>query len=239
MIDGEATLDALRATLHDIDPADVRALAASPEELVSEALGLCRFARNTKPFRLEVEEMGFDDAYLDRVEQAAAAAEHAQTEWVLARERGKGRGLYELLGAAAGVRDALLAACRYHLRDEPSMQNELDAIEEGEGAADLILDLDMLARIVQVMHSHFPTGDPFIDAPSLCERAHALARELRGAVAEDFDDGDRATARDLRNRAFTHLESLVSELFHASFYRFYDDTMMLQQLRHLARRRRR
>jgi hypothetical protein len=240
MIDSEAALDALRATLHDIDHADVRAPAAAPEELVSEALGLCRFARNTRPFRMEVEEMGFDEAYFDRVEQAAAAAEQAQTEWVLARERGKGRGLYELLGAAAGVRDALFAACRYHLRDEPTIQNELDAVEEGEGAADLILDLDTLAHIVKVKRAHFPTQDPFIDAPALCERARELARELRAAVAEDFDtDGSRATARDLRNRAFTHLEALVSELFHASFYRFYDDAMMLQQLRHLARRRRR
>ena len=132
MYDGEEALAALAHVLNDeIDVEDVRALDGPPDELVSEALGLCRFARNTRPFLMEVEGMGFDVAYLDRIEQAAAAAEQAHTEWVLARERGKGRGLYELLGSAASVRDALLASCRYHLRRDASMQHELDAVEDG------------------------------------------------------------------------------------------------------------
>lgn len=221
-------LNQLRPTLERIDPDHVRAPTGHALELADRAREMCVFLQEDPELIDALSSIGQED--LERVERACQALEAAEAQWCTYLDACDG-GLGDVEVQARQARDMLVAACRFFLRGERSIQLELAEIQTGEGAADLILDLDTLANLVRARARSF-RADPTFQARDRAREAHALARSLRSTLYEHLDDPEsHEDARSLRNRAYTHLDDLVYEIRAALAYKFCHDPEILRSLR--------
>lgn len=150
---------------------------------------------------------------------AVAASRQAQSQWVVIRDRGKPRAQHERERAGIVLRSEISAACRWNLRHDRAAQAVLDDIARGQGVADLIQDLLTLAALLDRHESAFDPDETF-DAPAHAEAARSAAEEITAGLSESRLTADRDAAKDLRDRAYTHLTKLVSALRDAGRYAF-------------------
>jgi hypothetical protein len=163
--------------------------------------------------------VGAAPASLEGLPVAVAATRQAQSEWTVIRDRGKPQAQRDRETAGATLRADLVAACRWNLRDDATAQAVLDEIVQGEGVPDLVQDLLDLAMLIGRHETAFD-GDETFDVATQAEAARSMAGEISAGLSEGKTPGDHQAAKLLRDRAFTHMDRLMTELREAGRYAF-------------------
>lgn len=176
---------------------------------------------------------------VDALAPAIAFTRDAQSRWVVARDRSKPEAQREREARGGDLRAEILSAGMWSLRSDRAALGTLAAISEGEGLADLVQDLHDLAELVDRKRDAF-IADQTFDAPASAEKARSLASEISAGIGLAQIDGDAQKARDLRDRAFTHLAHVVDELREAGRHAYRHDPRMRRHFtsRYLERKRR-
>ena len=217
-----ALFDKLLAKYERLNPEKIFPPMLPPDVIISEARELLDALQEDEALRQPLEDLGINAEELALAREAVHFAQLAQQRWMEVTSHRHITQWSELEHQAEAVRAEIIASVRYHMRHDPRMMNELHEIHEGEGAADLILDLDTLARFLRTRPRVF-RADPRFDPLATAERARELARSLREMMFELPDDTERDTVRRLRNLTFSYLRQHIAEIRAAGQYRFWND----------------
>jgi hypothetical protein len=95
----------------------------------------------------------------------------------------------------------------------------LSVIQEGEGVADLVQDLDDLAMLIVQYLPAFASDQSF-DAPARAEEARTLGAEIRAGLSQTRQPGAQDASKDLRDRAFSYLDDLTSRVRESARYAY-------------------
>lgn len=164
-------------------------------------------------------QVGLAPSTIDALPRSVAATRQAQSQWVVMRDRGKPQAQRDREQAGVELRAELVAACRWSLRAEPGAKAVIDEIVQGEGVPDLVQDLlDLSALILQ--HEPAFGGDETFDAAAQAEAARSAAAELTAGLSESRLLGDHEAAKQLRDRAYSHMARLVADVREAGRYAF-------------------
>lgn len=170
--------------------------------------------------------VGIEAGKLDKLPVALAAAQDAQAAWVNVKGRSYSNTLVELIAQAHKERSEVLAAARYHLRDDRVIAETLSTIAEGEGLDDLVQDLFALWRLLDQNAAAFERDTTF-DAPARAQGARDLAQRLQQTQTEEQFDTMQRAMRDQRDRAYTLLSRLVDEIRRGGRYAFRSDATIV------------
>ena len=170
--------------------------------------------------------VGGEAGDLDKLPVALAAAQEAQAAWVSVRGRSYSNTLVELIARAYGERGDLVAAARFHLRGDRVGAEALSAIGDGVGLDDLVQDLFALWRLIEQNREAF-TRDRTFDARARAKGARDLAMRLQQTQTEERFDIMKHELRDRRDRAYTLLSRLVTEIRRAGRYAFRGDPVLV------------
>lgn len=176
--------------------------------------------------RAQLLAVGLEAEKLDKLPVALTAAQDAQADWVNVRGRSYSNNLVELIAAAHSERSELLAAARFHLREERTIGETLGAIAEGEGLDDLVQDLFALGRLIEQNTQAFERDTTF-DAPTRARGARDLAQRLQRTQTEEQFDTLQRQLRDQRDRTYTLLSRLVDEIRRTGRYAFRNDPTLV------------
>lgn len=163
--------------------------------------------------------VGVPAGALDDARAALEASREAQAAWLVAWGGRKGVDRKEAEAAGDALRGDLVAACRWNLRADADAQASLSRIVEGEGLADLVQDLYDLAALITAKADAF-APDATFDPGERAAAARASAEAISAGLATAFSEGEKAAAKDLRDRATSWLSSQLSALRAAGTYRF-------------------
>ena len=142
---------------------------------------------------------------------AISASREAQAQWTVASSRSKSEDQVQREAAGIAHRARIVAASRYHLADDAQVQDKLDEIQEGEGIADLIADLEALTVLVRA-HAPVYEGDTTFNPHAEAELAANLAVTIAAGQALYAANPPARELLDLRDRASTFLERLLARL---------------------------
>lgn len=186
--------------------------------------------------------IGLEPTRLTALPVAVEATRQAQSQWVVVRDRSKPEAQREREAQGEALRAMLVAACRWNLRHESRAQGVLDTISAGEGVPDLIQDLRDLAVLIDQHRPDFMLDETF-DAPARIQATRSLAAELSEGLSAGRSGRGYQAAKRVRDRAFTHLVRLVTDIRTAGRYAFRSDpkraaVFTSQYLRRKRRRRR-
>lgn len=225
-----AALDNLLPILKGIEAADVR----SPDHAVASYLqmnhDLATYLEEHPAVRAKLIEVGAPDASFAAHRKATTALGEAESSWQATRKRMTPEQRAALEKKAYAARSDLVASCRWNLRLNKNAQAAIDAVQEGDGVADLSLDLDTLATLVKANSAAFAQDKTFNVAEQI-KVAEDLAREVRENLSGGRADKSSADAKDLRDRAFTYLDELWTDLREAGRYAFRGNEDVLQHFR--------
>ena len=171
-----------------------------------------------------VMDLGFGEAWLEKAERCVHLATVAQEAWATASQEEAYTPWATLEVRGIRMRAHMLAMAKYHMRAHKRILREVAAIEEGDGASDLILDLDALARLFRAKRLLL-TQETAVDLPTFVDDAKALSRTLRDMMHEVPQQ--ILAARAQRNRAFCILQRRTEALRTAGRYRFWDDDELI------------
>ena len=208
--------------LEALDERHVHAPHISPLVLAEEAVALVDQVQGREDLSAPLEELSIDEETFETVRRTARLCRELEQRWKKRQGAARQGGWSEVEKRAQLMRAELIAASRYHMRYDAHMLHELDLVQQGEGAADLILDLDTLARFIKGRGRCFK-GDPRFKVDERAERARAMAQELRRRLGDIPRDTRLAELRTVRTRAFSLLSFLVFEIRQAGLYRFWGD----------------
>jgi hypothetical protein len=216
----DAALESLRDTLLAMPSEHVDSPPFPMAVILQEANDLLTLVRDPGVWD-RLGSVGAQQSDREALAQAIAATRAAQSEWTVARDRSKSSGQAEREQRAYKLRGDLLDAGRWNLRNDRTALGTLSAIAEGEGVADLIQDLNDLALLLEQKQAAF-VNDKTFDLATRVEEARSLASELSAGTSAERLDTNQALLVDLRNRAFTRLDALVTSLREAGRYAFRD-----------------
>lgn len=157
---------------------------------------------------------------------AVAAARQAQSDWVVAFDRTKSDAYRSAAEQARALRGEITAACRWNLRGDRVALATVNAIAPEDGQADLVQDLIDLAQLLETRQAAFK-GDSTFEAAPKAKQARQLARDLQQGISKQQLKNDQAAAKELRDRAFTHLFDEVNLVREAGRYAFRNDPRLL------------
>ena len=173
--------------------------------------------------RLRSAQPAFDPA-LD-LRAAVDLLRERQVAWLQITTKRKPEEQADLEARGEQLRAEVLAALRWLMRADVQARDFIAQVQDGAGLADLIQDLDVLAAFLSERADQL-TDDEF-DPHAHAQQAATLAEQLRaGFVAAAAPDG-REGLRDLRDRAWTYLAAVMSEIRTAAAFRFRQDPDLL------------
>jgi hypothetical protein len=158
--------------------------------------------------------VGLEQSTLTALPVALDASRSAQSAWVVSTDRSKPTAQRDREQRGYEHRSEMIAACRWNLRANRAVQAALDVISEGDGIPDLIQDLRDIGALTEANLPAFARDETF-DAKEAVETARSLA-----------DEGS-TKAKDLRDRAWTHLWNLDSEIRAAARHAYRNDQEQL------------
>jgi hypothetical protein len=220
-------LDLLHDDLEQLDPSYIHDPLVSPLVFIQEARELLQELEPRADLTEPLRDLGITGETFGKAHQCAALCEEIEASWSAIVRKSRRSTWSEVEKRGQQMREELIAAARYHLRHDAMMLHELDLVQEGEGAADLILDLDTLARFIRGRRRCF-RRDPHFDVDERADGARSMAHELRDHLGDIPRDPERDAMRKLRARAFSLLSFLVFEIRQAGLYRFWRDEERLQ-----------
>ncbi|MEW7290636.1 hypothetical protein [Aquimarina sp. 2304DJ70-9] len=150
----------------------------------------------------------------------AGALRHAQSLWVSERygQEEANKAWKEQSPKAYELRDDLLDDFRYAFRKRPDLLSRVREIANGQGNADMIQDLSDLSVLGksnpgELTIAKFKLAKLDIAAQVSNDMAELLAK-ANGATLEN------SLAKEIRDKAFTHLKEAVDEIRDAGKYVF-------------------
>lgn len=178
---------------------------------------------------------------IDGLETAIGALREAQSRWIVARDDRKPQELADRETDGFALRSRMLRACRWNLKDSVGAQGVLDRIVEDDGVPDLVQDLQDMAMLVETEVSAFASDTTFA-AAEVVEEARSLADAIAQGLSVSRSDEDQDEAKLWRDRAFTHLDRVMTEIRAAGRYAYEGDEKLLSRfssayLRQTRRRR--
>lgn len=225
-LDEEDSIEHLTSLLHQdlerLDPQYIHAPVTYPLIYVEEARDLVEVLQRDDALAGPLRELGITPETYHTTLLAAKLCEAIEAKWVTVVRRTRRASWSEVEKRGQQMREELIAASRYHMRHDAHMLHELDLVQEGEGAADLILDLDTLARFIRGRRRCFK-NDPNFDADERADAARQMAHELREHLGDIPRDPQREALRKKRNRVFSLLSFLLFEIRQAGLYKFWQD----------------
>lgn len=217
-------LDQLKPTLNSIAREDVAEPRIPIAVFLQEAHDLATLV--VQPgVEKELVHVGIAKKTLTALDTGVAAARQAESDWVVAFDRAKPATQRKLEDQATALRNELMAACRWNLRDDRVALATVSAVAAGNGLADLVQDLNDLAHLID-SRSHAFKSDATFDALAKAREAKTLAKQLEQGVSSTKLADEQARAKDLRDRAFTYLYDQVSLVREAGRYAFRDNDAM-------------
>jgi hypothetical protein len=202
---------------------------------LQEAHDLLELCRGTD-VSAALSQVGISSALVDDLAVRIQAAREAQSAWASFRDGSARAPLTELEARAESHRRDMLAACRFGLRRTREAQVALAPFRDRAGVDGMVQDLFDLATLVEKHAGAFERDHSF-DAAASVREARELARSLSLAVSEGRLGAASSAALELRNRAFTHMDDLVSELRAAGRYAFRHDADMAKRFTSRHRRK--
>lgn len=233
----QADLDALMSTLASITATEVDEPDLPIAVFVQEATTLADLVKQPA-VRAKLVDTGLSATLIDALGPAVGALSAAQAQWQNARGSSKSGALTELEERGYALRDRILGAARFNLRADRKAMATLEIINDGTGVPDLTQDLVDLAELLQIHAAAF-AGDATFDPEVSASEASSLANELRQAVAAGKNTTAQAAAVDLRNRAYTHLDDVLSHVRASGRYAYAKDAAMADRFTSEYLRRRR
>jgi hypothetical protein len=214
----QADLDALRSTLLALPAGDVDSPDLPVAVVLQEAHDLRTLCADAK-VRERLVSVGLQSTALDALAIAEGALRVAQSEWVVSRDRSKDEAQKAREARGMELRAELAAAVRWNLRAERKALAVLSVIQEGEGVADLVQDLDDLAMLIVQYLPAFASDQSF-DAPARAEEARTLGAEIRAGLSQTRQPGAQEASKDLRDRAFSYLDDLKTRVRESARYAY-------------------
>jgi hypothetical protein len=147
----------------------------------------------------------------------AFRASQAKLTAAIGEVKEAGRQWMEEEPKAAELRSELLDALSYGLRNIPDAKKALKRIREGEGSLDMIKDIQALAELGSMNQNELKKMN--YDAGQLSAAAEK-GTYLSKLFARAFIEKGSAGAKDLRDRAFTYMRRIMSEILDAAEYAF-------------------
>lgn len=220
----------LLAQLGALPPSDVIQPKLPVAEAVDDARELSEVTGRSA-VRTKLLEVGLSVEILDALGDAIGALNEFEHERLVERNAWKSRGAAVLEQRALWLREEMLAACKFNLRDL-APAGAFERITNSEDEADLIYDLRELSQLVSENLAAFDDNLSF-DARVLAAEATSLLGGLgaysnlnEAALHQRFVLGSRSHAREWRDRAYTHLVNLTTEIRMAGAYAFRGDIGM-------------
>lgn len=230
-------LDQLTPVLMNLEAADVGRPAIPIAVYLQEAHDMLTFTSDPE-VRTALLAVGLSPAVFDNGAEAIAATQQAQSQWTMVRRSRQPENLPTVREEAQSLRSLVVASIRWNLRSNRTAQAAVDVIVEGDSDADLVQDLHDLAALVTANADAFADDQTF-DAAVTAQLARDRSVELRALLSDRASDETERDAVDLRNRAYTHLNSLMTEIRTAGRYAFRDDTDALRRFGSVYARRKR
>lgn len=187
--------------------------------LVAEAQ---RAAELAKPARAKLAKLAsFDIAAVDDLVTLATGLVKVDLEWTAARATGRAGLGPKVLADAEGHKRDLFQAARFLLRKDAVVQERLDRIADGTGAADTAADLDALADLVREFPEVFASDDDF--PKDAAEHANDLATKIRTGT----DPSAAVAAQQRRNKLYWAVSDANAEVRTALRYLWRKDPKKL------------
>jgi hypothetical protein len=166
--------------------------------------------------------IGFDTAKISELSMAVGALRFAQARLIAAtgelKEASRQWDEEEPMGYE--LRADMLAAASYALRDVPNAMKAIKRIREGSGGADMIQDLIALSELGKKYLEQMKSINYDV---AKFDSAAQMADALGGLYAKAFVEKSTSEAKDLRDRAFTYMRKIMSDVLHAAEYVFRKD----------------
>ena len=213
--------DAKLTTLEAIPAAEVKAPTMPVDISLQEAEDLFTWAAEDQA---ALEAKGLDWAtYVADIPVRAGALRYAQSEWMKERfgREEASRVWKEESPKAVEMRNDLLADLRFAYRKDANLMGRVRAIAEGTGAADMIQDLSDISVLGKSNTAGLQAINFDLTKLDVAEqRADELAELLAKANGVLLEN---ASAKDMRDRAYTHLKEAVDEVRDCGKYVFRKD----------------
>lgn len=195
-------------------------------------------AKSDRTQRLRAVGLAASDVELLAV--AEGALRTAQSEWTVARTRNKGEAQVARETRGKELRSELIAGVRWNMRKNAKAMATVDLIQDGEGIPDLVQDLVDGAALIDSDLAAFLHDESF-DAVAISEAAKTLSEEIRVGLSAERQPADQDEAKELRNRAFTLLDDVLSRVREAGRHAFRKEPQLAARFTspYLRRRRQR
>ncbi|TDP75925.1 hypothetical protein [Bradymonas sediminis] len=221
-------LDLLTPTLQKLSSAEVRPPSGMPiSTFLAEAETF-----NSLIARTDVSDglkkVGTSDERLAILPTAVQAARQAQSVWAQQRGRRNSEVFNEAIKRGEALRTQALKACKWNLRHDAEIQANLKFIRQTGSIATLAQDLHDLARLLEMYPLAFESDQTF-DSSSVVIEARQIASTLMDEKSEYHHGISQHSAKDMRDRAFTYLNELLSEFRKAGEYAFRDNPEMAKR----------
>jgi hypothetical protein len=174
-----------------------------------------------------LDEVGCSKEKVDELEASVSALRYAQAVHTVALGDVKdaAREWKEEEPAGYELRDDLLAAMSYGLRNVPDALKSIRQIREGNGGADMIQDLLALSQLgkryePELQKIKFDSGRLDLAA----QKADSLGRAFAGA----FIERKSSETKEMRDRAFTYMRLVMADVLAAAEYAFRKDAGRLE-----------
>jgi hypothetical protein len=231
------SLEQLKPKLDAIPADQLRAPNIPMAAALQEASDLGELCRRSHVHDAMVK-VGLPADFVTDLDQRVNAARQAQSTWVNVRDQTKSSTLVQVEARANDLRSEIIAAGRFNLRDDREAQATLSSIRGGETVADLVQDLFDLATVCESRLDAFAADQSF-DAPARIAEARTVASQLSQNISNERLDPEPTGTRDMRDRAFTYLDELVTRLREAGRYVFRNKPDVARHFTSRYRRRQR
>ncbi len=213
--------DTKLAELETIPQELVKAPAQPVDVTTQEAENLFIWVQEDKKLLISI---GLDwDKYVEDLPIRTGACRYAQALWHKERysQEEAAKTWKEESPKAYAFRNDLLADMRFAFRKRPDLLARVRTITGGEGNADMIQDLMDISVLGKANPTEFQATNYDMVRFDLAEqKSDSLAELLAKANGTTWDN---SKAKDIRDRAFTHLKEAMDEIKDTGKYAFRKD----------------
>lgn len=213
--------DSKLTTLENMSQEVVKAPTTPVDTTVQEAENLFIWAQEDKKALLDI---GLDwNRYILDLPIRTGACRYAQAVWMKERysQEEAAKTWREEAPKAYTFRNDLLADLRFAFRKRPDLLARVRTISDGEGDADMIQDLMDISVLAKANMTELEVINYDFTRLDLAEQqSDSLAELLAKANGATLDN---SKAKDIRDRAYTHLKEAVDEVRNTGKYVFRKD----------------
>jgi len=225
----EQAYETMQSRMEGLDRSMVRSPTYKVEDRIVEAQRLYKEADARGAMFEKLSEIDlFDMDNVNRLERMALALRHAESNWTILRNPTRSSDFVQKMETLEEMRKGLLRDLDYVAsRFQPEgLERTLGLVREGQSREDLLQDVETLATLARNNLSYL---EKIGFEKGTAEQASRLASELGGMLNVDKDDMEKA--KNMRDRASTVLESMMSEVRSAANFLFRHEPETLSDFR--------